>query len=124
MSIKLTGRTIFTIFLNHCIGQSYLFLFLVYIPHCIRAHRKCIPVSYMTTLPIYSVVYRFFMSSTAYRFYNETISGQNKIFFYLKLRDLGRPNFRYLEHILTVPSSSSERSSTVYNIITDITNLK
>ena len=47
---------------------TYLFPFLVYIPHCIRAHCKCIPVSYMTTLPIYSVVYRFFMSSTAYRF--------------------------------------------------------
>ena len=45
---------------------------------------------------------------------NETVPGQNNICFYLKLRDLGGSNFRLLEHILTVSSSSSERSSTVY----------
>jgi hypothetical protein len=39
---------------------------------------------------------------------NETVPGQNKIFFSLKLRNL------WLKHILTVPSSSRQRSSTVY----------
>ena len=48
---------------------------------------------------------------------NETVPGQNQIFFSLKLRDLGGLNFRWLEHILTVPLSSSQRSSTVLIVI-------
>jgi hypothetical protein len=33
---------------------------------------------------------------------NETVPGQNKIFFYLKLRDLGGSNFRYLDVFLPI----------------------
>ena len=66
-----------------------------------------------STSPVMTTAETFEDTKEVFRSCNETVPGQNQIFFSLKLRVFGGSNFRKLEHILTVPLSSSQRSSTV-----------